>query len=34
MVGALSGIFASTWIKQKANREIELLEDRLTVQHA
>jgi biopolymer transport protein ExbB len=34
MVGALSGIFASNWIKHKSNREIELLEDHLTVQHA
>ena len=33
MVGALSGIFSSTWLKQKANREIELLEDHLTMQH-
>lgn len=34
MVGALSGIFASNWLKHKTNREIELLEDHLTVQHA
>ena len=33
MVGALSGIFASNWLKHKADREIELLEDHLTIQH-
>ncbi|MAM70562.1 MAG: biopolymer transporter ExbB [Gammaproteobacteria bacterium] len=34
MVGALSGIFSSNWLKSKTNREIELLEDHLTIQHA
>ncbi|MEX2366277.1 MAG: MotA/TolQ/ExbB proton channel family protein [Pseudohongiellaceae bacterium] len=33
MVGALSGIFASNWVKARANREIELLENHLTIQH-
>lgn len=33
MVGALSGIFASNWIKHKSNREMQLLEDHLTIQH-
>ena len=34
MVGALSGIFASNWLKMKTNRELALLEDHLTIQHA
>ena len=34
MVGALSGIFASNWLKHKTNTEIELLEDHMTIQHA
>ncbi len=34
MVGALSGIFSSNWLKFKSNREIELLQDHLTIQHA
>lgn len=33
MVAALSGIFASNWLKSKCNRELELLEDHLTIQH-
>lgn len=33
MVGALSGIFASNWLKVKTNTEVELLEDHLTIQH-
>lgn len=33
MVGALSGVFANTWIQRKAKREIELLEDRLPLDH-
>jgi biopolymer transport protein ExbB len=33
MVGALSGIFGSTLIRNKANREIELLESHLIVEH-
>ena len=34
MVGALSGIFMMNYIKHKANLEVELLENHLTVQHA
>jgi biopolymer transport protein ExbB len=34
MVGALSGIFASNWLKHKTNRELQLLEDHLEIQHA
>ena len=33
MVGALSGIFASNWLKQKTNREIELLESHMVIHH-
>lgn len=33
MVGALSGIFATNWVKHRADVEIELLEDHLIVQH-
>ena len=33
MVGALSGIFASNWLKHRANREIELLDSHMPVQH-
>ncbi|MDT8397032.1 MAG: MotA/TolQ/ExbB proton channel family protein [Pseudomonadales bacterium] len=33
MVGALSGIFASNWLKHKATMEMELLEDHLTIHH-
>jgi biopolymer transport protein ExbB len=29
MVGAISGIFASNYLKTKVNRDIELLEDHL-----
>lgn len=29
MVGALSGVFANTWLQRNAKREIELLEDQL-----
>lgn len=34
MVGALSGIFASNWLKSRTNRELQLLEDHLTIQHS
>jgi len=34
MVGALSGIFASNWLKMKTNRELELFEDHMTVEHS
>jgi biopolymer transport protein ExbB len=34
MVGALSGIFASNILKVRTNRELQLLEDRLEIQHA
>lgn len=33
MVGALSGVFASTWLKRKAVREAEFLEDKLLLDH-
>jgi len=33
MVGALSGVFASTWLKRSASREVELLEDKLLLDH-
>ena len=35
MVGALSGVFANTWLQRNAKREIELLEDslELEIQH-
>ncbi|WP_428980160.1 MotA/TolQ/ExbB proton channel family protein [Catenovulum adriaticum] len=33
MVGALSGVFASTWLSRSAKREAELLEDHLTTDH-
>ncbi|MER2494204.1 MotA/TolQ/ExbB proton channel family protein [Catenovulum sediminis] len=33
MVGALSGVFASTWLNRMAKRETELLEDHLTMDH-
>ncbi|TQV72163.1 MotA/TolQ/ExbB proton channel family protein [Aliikangiella marina] len=33
MVGALSGVFASTWLKRTAKTETELLEDKLTLDH-
>lgn len=33
MVGALSGVFATTWLNRKAGREVELLEDHLTMDH-
>ena len=35
MVGALSGVFANTWLQRNAKREIELLEDslELDIQH-
>lgn len=33
MVGALSGVFASTWLKRTAKTEAELLEDKLTLDH-
>ena len=33
MVGALSGVFATTWLNRKASREVELLEDHLTMDH-
>lgn len=31
MVGALSGIFATNWLKHKMDREVELLEDHLAL---
>lgn len=34
MVGALSGIFGSTLLKNRANREIELLESHLIIEHS
>lgn len=33
MVGALSGVFANTWVQRKTKREIELLEDHLPMDH-
>lgn len=33
MVGALSGVFANTWLQRNAKREIELLEDHLALDH-
>lgn len=33
MVGALSGVFASTWLKRTAKTEAELLEDKLLLDH-
>jgi len=33
MVGALSGVFASSWLKRTASRESELLEDQLLLDH-
>ena len=33
MVGALSGIFASNWLKHKTNDEVNRLESQLPVQH-
>ena len=33
MVAALSGVFASTYVKRVASREIELLKDHLTTDH-
>ncbi|TQV88679.1 MotA/TolQ/ExbB proton channel family protein [Aliikangiella coralliicola] len=33
MVGALSGVFASTWLKRTAKKETELLEDKLVLDH-
>lgn len=33
MVGALSGVFASTWLKRTAQTEAELLEDKLLLDH-
>ena len=33
MVAALSGVFANTYITQIADRECELLEDHLTMDH-
>jgi len=35
MVGALSGVFANTWLQRNAKREIELLQDKLEldIQH-
>jgi biopolymer transport protein ExbB len=34
MVGALSGIFASNWLKHKTNTEMRLLETHLPIKHA
>jgi biopolymer transport protein ExbB len=33
MVGALSGVFASTYLKRTAKNEVELLEDKLLLDH-
>lgn len=33
MVGALSGIFASNYLKMKTSRELELFEDHMTIEH-
>ena len=33
MVGALSGVFASTYLQRKAKREVELLEDSMLLDH-
>ncbi len=32
MVGALSGVFANTWLQRTAKREVELLEDKLELE--
>jgi biopolymer transport protein ExbB len=34
MVGALSGIFASNWLKMKTNRDLTHFEDSMVVEHA
>ena len=34
MVGALSGIFMSNILKVRTNREVQLLEDHLEIQHS
>jgi biopolymer transport protein ExbB len=33
MVGALSGVFASTYLQRKAKREVELLQDTMVLDH-
>jgi biopolymer transport protein ExbB len=33
MVGALSGVFASTYLQRKAKREVELLQDTMVLEH-
>lgn len=33
MVGALSGVFASTYLQRKAKREVEILEDNMVLDH-
>ncbi len=33
MVGALSGVFASTYLQRRAKREVEMLEDKLLLDH-
>ena len=33
MVGALSGVFASTYLQRKAKREVELLQDSMVLDH-
>ncbi|MEM0515768.1 MotA/TolQ/ExbB proton channel family protein [Pseudoalteromonas sp. YIC-827] len=33
MVGALSGVFASTFLQRRAKREVELLEDKMVLDH-
>ncbi|WP_417317016.1 MotA/TolQ/ExbB proton channel family protein [Emcibacter sp.] len=33
MVGALSGVFASSYLENRANKEAEMLEDHLTMDH-
>ncbi|MCZ6559881.1 MAG: MotA/TolQ/ExbB proton channel family protein, partial [Gammaproteobacteria bacterium] len=33
MVGALSGVFASTWLNRKSTRELEIFRDSMTTDH-
>ena len=33
MVGALSGVFATTWLSRKANRDVAHLQNELTIEH-
>ena len=34
MVGALSGIFASNWLKMRTHRDLQLFEEQMTFEHA